>query len=135
MDDELSCFGCLRLFETRKRLHAHEAICKAKKRLQVDILQSQKRLSKSRRKLRKAGSLIRRGSLVKTVTHSHASRSPSLQPVSQTYSRDFFDNDVEMVCSLFCMLLSLTIVLSYKPQSEPGPSNNPPQLPSSPLPS
>lgn len=81
MAPELSCLGCLKSFETRKRLHTHEAICKTKKLFQLDILLTNKSLSKARRKRRKTGSLSRHGSLVKSIQQSRASRSPSLQPL------------------------------------------------------
>ena len=50
MDPELSCFGCLKSFETWKHLRTHEAICKAKKQFQLDILLTDKSLSKAKQK-------------------------------------------------------------------------------------
>ena len=54
MDNEKSCLGCHRPFETLKRLRAHEAACASKKQLQVNVLESQRHLENARkiRKLR-----------------------------------------------------------------------------------
>ncbi|KAG9308733.1 hypothetical protein JVU11DRAFT_11521 [Chiua virens] len=53
MDTNLSCYSCEKMFTTQKCLNAHEATCEVKKRLVHGVLQSQKHLSKAKRKRHK----------------------------------------------------------------------------------
>lgn len=94
MDGRHKCFGCRKPFDTQKRLHAHEARCKANKRFKADIISDQDRLSNKI-------PAPRRPNLDPTIgddVHACASNSEPEREHVSVHNDDVFDIDDALVC-------------------------------------